>query len=124
MASSRTANSRAFSGCSCLLRKVSANCSGIPASEPKRVRMFSFMGSFSKLINTQPLCQATPNQSKLMFRPVNQHRHSSLANSRCSDTAEEGPFDSTASVGCHCEQSILHSVHIAAYCVTSFAVEH
>src|SRR5262245_40322345 len=41
------------------------------------------------------------SESKLMLRAVNQHRHPSLANARCGDTAEKGPFDSAASVGGH-----------------------
>ena len=59
-----------------------------------------------------------------MVGPVNQHRHTGLTNARCSDTAEKNPFESTASVGRHGDESIFHSVHITAYRITSFAVKH
>src|SRR5262249_6526276 len=124
MASSRTANSRAFSGCSCSLRTASATCYGSAASEPNRVKIFSFLGSLSKIVSTQPLCQATPNQSKLMLRPVNQHRNPSFANARGSDIAEDDSFEPAARVRRHGQGGILHAIHVSAYRVTSFAVKH
>ena len=60
----------------------------------------------------------------LLFRPVNQNRHACVVNARRGDTAENDPFESTARVRCHGQDRVLHAIHVTAYRVPSFAVEH
>ena len=47
-----------------------------------------------------------------------------MANTRGGDTAENDPFESAARVRRHCQGGVLHAIHVSAYRVPGFAVEH